>query len=59
MTTAISFNNAYQTSKASTTSPSLSTSSNFNWSSSLVLLNNSTQHLQIMMLVMQLLQQVM
>lgn len=59
MTTAISFSNAYQTSKTSTTNPSLSTSSNFNWSSSLGLLNNSTQHLQIMMLVMQLLQQLM
>lgn len=59
MTTSISFNNNYQTTKASNTTQSLNLSNTFNWSNALSLLNNPNQHLQVIVLVMQLLQQLM
>ncbi len=61
MTTAISSNNNFQTTKVSTTTQNqnLSSTNFFSWSNSLSLLNSPNQHMQIMLLVMQLLQQLM
>lgn len=60
MTTSISVNNYYQTTKASNTKQALDLNSSFNWSNTQNgLLTNSNQHLQIVILVMQLLQQLM
>lgn len=59
MTTNISFNNNYQATKASSTNQALNLTTSFNWSNAQSLLNSPNQHLQIVILVMQLLQKFM
>lgn len=59
MTTAISFNKSFQTTKTNNDTQNLNFTNNFNWSASLSLFSESTQQMQMMILVMQVLQQLM
>lgn len=59
MTTAISITKNFQTTKANNNTQNLNFSNSFNWSAGSSLLSESTQQMQMMILVMQLLQQLM
>ena len=59
MTTAISFTKNFQTTKADHNTQKLNLTNNFNWLGGSNLLGESTQQMQMMVLVMQLLQQLM